>query len=70
MISNKLSTLGLGSEYSDITKLSETIGNLATQMQNENETSENNAMTITVYENKGRTRIISGSSKGVTSDSF
>lgn len=55
MISNKLSTLGLGSEYSDITKLSETIGNLATQMQNENETSENNAMTITVYENKGRT---------------
>ncbi len=55
MISNKLSTLGLGSEYSDITKLSEIIGNLATQMQNENETSENNAMTITVYENKGRT---------------
>lgn len=55
MISNKLSTLGLGSEYSDITKMSETIGNLATQMQNENETSENNAMTITVYENKGRT---------------
>lgn len=55
MISNKLSTLGLESEYSDITKLSETIGNLATQMQNENETSENNAMTITVYENKGRT---------------
>ena len=55
MISNKLSTLGLGSEDTDITKLSETIENLATQMQNENETSENNTMTITVYENKGKT---------------
>ena len=55
MISNKLSTLGLGSEYTDITKLSETIANFVTQNENANETSGDTAAVITVYESKEKT---------------
>lgn len=55
LISNKVSSLGVTTEYTDITKLSETIQNLATKIQNTNETTDNITMTITVYENKGTT---------------
>lgn len=53
LISNKLSSLGIDTEYTDITKLSEAVGNLATQLQNE--TADNTNVIITVYENKGKT---------------
>ncbi len=54
LISNKLSILGMPSENTDITKLSETIGQLITQMQNTNIADSNTTITITVYENKGK----------------
>lgn len=53
LISNKLSSLGITNEYTDITKLSESIGNIITQIQNTTNISTN--ITIVVYENHGKT---------------
>lgn len=53
LISNKLSSFGMTNEYTDITKLSEGIGNIITQIQNTTNVSTN--ITIVVYENQGRT---------------
>lgn len=53
LISNKLSSLGMTSDYTDITKLSEAVGQIIAQIQNTNTTNSN--ITITVYENKGKT---------------
>lgn len=53
LISNKLSSLGMTSDYTDITKLSEAVGQIIVQIQNTNTT--NSDITITVYENKGKT---------------
>lgn len=54
IISNKLSLLGMASENTDITKLSEIVGKLVTQMQNTNTDNSDAIITITVYENKGK----------------
>ena len=53
LISNKLTDLGLGSEYTDITKISEMIENLSTQVQNANNIAY--SLVITVYEHEGKT---------------
>lgn len=53
VISNKLTSLGVANEITDITKLSEKIGKMITQVQSVNINNIN--ITIVVYENKGKT---------------
>ncbi len=62
MISNKMTNLGIESEYIDITNLSNAISELANQLESE-EVSDSNITTIKVYENKSnliKTEIIFG----------
>jgi len=54
MISNKLSILGVPSEYTDITKMSEMINNLIVQYQNKTTNGED-IIEITVYEKNKET---------------
>lgn len=53
VLSNKLTSLGVANEITDITKLSEEIGKMITQVQKMNINNIN--ITIVVYENKGKT---------------
>ena len=55
LISNKLSSLGIDSNYTDITKISEYIGNFSSQIQNATSQSNDVIITINVYASKGKT---------------